>query len=283
LLLFLTIVNEGVVYVVESEVTTALGPVEYIQHHLTNLHIGHGFWTFHLDTFFFGVFTAGLLMWAAKHVGDNLNADEPTGIQNVLEVVLQFVDQQVKDAFVGYNPIIGPLALTVFVWIFLMNAMDLVPVDLLPAVAGWFGIHYLKVVPTTDLATTFGLSFSVFGLIVYYNIKFKGGMGYVKMYLFHPFAANNIIVKILLMPINIIMTSVEELAKPVSMGLRLFGNMFAGELIFMLIALLPFWSQWPAGGVWAIFHILVITLQAFIFMLLTIVYLSIAHQPLESH
>lgn len=266
-----------------AEAATSLGPVEYIQHHLTNLHIGQGFWTFHLDTFFFGVFTAGLLMWIAKKVGDNLNADEPTGIQNVLEVVLQFVDQQVKDAFVGYNPIIGPLALTVFVWIFLMNAMDLIPVDLLPAVAGWFGIHYLKVVPTTDLATTFGLSFSVFSLIVFYNIKFKGGMGYVKMYLFHPFAAHNVIVKILLMPVNIIMTTVEEFAKPVSMGLRLFGNMFAGELIFMLIALLPFWSQWPAGGVWAIFHILVITLQAFIFMLLTIVYLSIAHQPLESH
>jgi F-type H+-transporting ATPase subunit a len=118
---------------------------------------------------------------------------------------------------------------------------------------------------------------------VFYNIKIKGGMGYVKMFLFHPFSAHNILVKLLLMPVNIIMTTIEELAKPISMGLRLFGNMFAGELIFMLIALLPFWVQWMPGGVWAIFHILVISLQAFIFMLLTIVYLSIAHQTLEEH
>jgi len=189
----------------------------------------------------------------------------------------------VKDTFAGYNPIIGPLALTLFMWIFLMNAMDLFPVDLLPLMASWVGIHYLKVVPTTDLSATFGLSFSVFALIVYYNIKIKGPIGYVKMFLFHPFESHGIIPRLLLMPVNIIMTTIEEIAKPVSMGLRLFGNMFAGELIFLLIALLPWWIQWTLGGPWAIFHILVISLQAFIFMLLTIVYLSIAHQTHEAH
>jgi F-type H+-transporting ATPase subunit a len=169
------------------------------------------------------------------------------------------------------------------VWIFLMNAMDLFPVDLLPKAASYIGINSLKVVPTTDLATTFGLSFSVFFLIVYYNIKIKGGLGYLKLYLFHPFTANNILVKIILMPVNMTMTAIEELSKPVSMALRLFGNMFAGELIFLLIALLPWWIQWAPGGIWAIFHILVITLQAFIFMLLTIAYLSVAHQEPEHH
>lgn len=256
-------------------------PVEYIQHHLHNLSIGEGFWTFHLDTFFFALILAVLLGWIAKKVGDNLDPDNPKGLQNFLEVILEFVEKQVKDAFVGYNPLIGPLALTLFVWIFLMNTMDLIPVDLLPMVAGWMGIPYLKVVPTANLDTTLGLAGSVFALIVYFNIKMKGLVGFIKMYLFHPFPAQNIFIKILLIPINILMTTIEEVAKPVSMGLRLFGNMFAGELIFILIALLPWWIQWVPGGMWAVFHILVITLQAFIFMLLTIVYLSIAHQSLD--
>jgi len=252
--------------------------VEYVQHHLTNLNVGDGFWSVNLDTLFFSMGIAGFIMWIAKKVGDNLDPDKPTGAQNMLEIILEFVEQQVKDTFAGYNPLIGPLAFTVFVWIFLMNAMDLVPVDLLPWLATLIGIDYLKVVPTTDLSATFGMSFGIFFLIVYYNIKIKGPIGFVKMFLFHPFEANSIFAKILLMPVNILMTTIEEIAKPVSMGLRLFGNMFAGELIFLLIALLPFWIEWTLGGIWAIFHILVITLQAFIFMLLTIVYLSIAHQ-----
>jgi len=259
-------------------------PVMYIQHHLHNLSVGEGFWTINIDTLFFAVLLALVLMFVTKRVGDNIRDDSaPTGLQNLLEIVLEFVEQQVKDTFAGYNPIIGPLALTLFMWIFLMNAMDLFPVDLLPLMASWVGIPYLKVVPTTDLSATFGLSFSVFALIVYYNIKIKGPIGYVKMFLFHPFESHGIIPKLLLMPVNIIMTTIEEIAKPVSMGLRLFGNMFAGELIFLLIALLPWWIQWTLGGPWAIFHILVISLQAFIFMLLTIVYLSIAHQTHEAH
>jgi F-type H+-transporting ATPase subunit a len=268
--------------VVEShDAATGLGPVEYIQHHLHNLSIGEGFWTFHLDTFFFAAILAFLLGWVAKKVGDNLDPDNPKGLQNFLEIILEFVEQQVKDAFSGYNPLIGPLAFTLFTWIFLMNAMDLVPVDLLPWLTSLIGIPYLKVVPTANLDTPLALAGSVFVLIIFFNIKVKGGVGFVKMFLFHPFASNNIIAKILLIPVNIVMTIVEELAKPTSMGLRLFGNMFAGELIFILIALLPWWIQWVPGGMWAIFHVLIITLQAFIFMLLTIVYLSLAHQTMD--
>jgi F-type H+-transporting ATPase subunit a len=258
-----------------------LSPVQYIQHHLHNLSVGEGFWTFHIDTFFFAVVLAIFLGWIAKKVGDSLDPDKPTGVQNVLEIILEFVEQQVKDAFVGYNPLIGPLAFTLFVWILLMNAMDLIPVDLLPLMASWVGIPYLKVVPTANLDTPVALAGSIFVLIIFFNIKIKGLLGFIKMFLFHPFPASNIFVKILLMPVNILMTIIEELAKPVSMGLRLFGNMFAGELIFVLIALMPWWVQFVPGGMWAIFHVLIITLQAFIFMLLSIVYLSIAHQSLE--
>jgi len=267
--------------VIDPNAPATANPVGYIQHHLANLKVGEGFWTLNLDTLFFAILLAILIGWVAKRVGDNINPEAPTGMQNILEAVLEFVEQQVKDAFVGYNPLIGPLALTVFVWVFLMNAMDLIPVDLLPKLASYIGIDSLKVVPTTDLSATFGLSFSVFALIIYYNIKIKGFAGYVKMFLFHPFEAGNIIAKILLIPVNMRMSTNEKVGKPVSMGLRLFGNMFAGELIFLLIALLPFWIQWTLGGPWAIFHILVISLQSFIFMLLTIVYLSIAHQSHE--
>ena len=259
-------------------------PTNYISHHLENWVLpAHdtGFWTWHLDTLIFGWLCAGLIMFVAWRVGKNLDAENPRGLQNFLESFVEFVQTQVKDMFAGTNPLIGPLAFTVFAWIFLMNAMDLLPVDLLPKLLSYVGVDYLKVVPTTDLSTTFGLALSVFALIVYYNIKHKGLFGYLKIFLTHPFQANNIIAKIILMPANILMTTIEELSKPVSMSLRLFGNMFAGELIFMLIALLPWWVQFIPGGIWAIFHILVISLQAFIFMLLTIAYLSVAHQEAE--
>lgn len=262
-----------------AEPATA-NPTEYISHHLTNFSVGDGFWSLNLDTLLFGWVTAGFLAYIAYKVGTNIDPDKPGPLQNFLEILLEFVQTQVKDMFHGYNPLVGPLAFTLFCWIWLMNLMDLVPVDLLPKMASFVGIDYLKVVPTTDLSTTFGLSLSVFALVLFYSFKIKG-LGYLKQYLFHPFEANNVIVKILLMPLNILMTSIEELSKPVSMALRLFGNMFAGELIFLLIALLPAWAQFVPGGVWAIFHILVITLQAFIFMLLTIAYLSIAHQEAD--
>ncbi len=260
-----------------SESAHAPTAVEYIQHHLKNNAIGDGFWTINLDTMFYSWLTAGLLMYIAYVVGKNLTEDSPSSIQNVIEAVVEFVQQQIRDIFPGTNPVIGPLALTIFMWVFFMNTMDLVPVDLLPSIGSIVGIHAMKVVPTTDLSTTFALSLSVFALIIYYNIKVKGFVGYIKMFLFHPFGKY-------LIPVNIIMTAIEEVAKPISLGLRLFGNMFAGELIFLLIALLGGSSligllpQVVLGSVWAIFHILVISLQAFIFMLLTIVYLAMAHQ-----
>ncbi len=260
-----------------------LSSVEYIQHHLHNNSIGEGgFWTVNLDTLFFSWLLAGVIMLIAYQIGKNMQTDTPSGLQNVIEAVVEFVQQQIRDIFPGTNPLIGPLALTIFIWVFLMNAMDLIPVDLLPQAGHLVGIDYLKVVPTTDLSTTFALALSVFALIIFYNIKVKGLWGYIKMFLFHPFGKY-------LMPVNIIMTTIEEIAKPVSLGLRLFGNMFAGELIFLLIALLGGASlfglipQILLGTGWAIFHILVITLQAFIFMLLTIVYLAMAHQDIDEH
>lgn len=268
-------------------------PVEYIQHHLTNLCAGCDpethkptglvdFSAWNIDTLVFGWLMMGLVVLAAWRVGRNLTAGTPSGLQAFLELVVEFVDSQVKSVFTGRNPFIGPLAFTIFVWVFLMNAMDLVPVDLLPLLGQLVGIEYLKVVPTTDLGTTFGLALSVFALIIFYNVKVKGLVGYIKMFLTHPFGK-------WLFPVNIIMTTIEEVAKPVSLALRLFGNMFAGELLFMLIALLGLgaWTFLPLqvvlGTGWAIFHILVVTLQAFIFMLLTIVYLGMASADMDEH
>ena len=267
------------------------GTVEYIQHHLTNLCVGDcdpvthkaaGFWALHLDTVFFSVLLGAVIVLVSWRLGRSLQADTPSGFQNFVESILEFVGNQVKDTFPGHNPLIAPLALTIFLWVWLMNFMDLIPVDLLPLLGSFIGIDYLKVVPTTDLSTTMALSLTVFALIVYYNIKVKGAKGYLKMFLFHPFGKY-------LVPVNIVMTAIEELAKPLSLGLRLFGNMFAGELVFLLIALLggaatvglalcfivPLQVLLDLG--WLIFHVLIITLQAFIFMVLTIVYLGMAH------
>ncbi len=252
---------------------SADNPVAYITHHLTNLRVGEGFWSVNVDTLFFGWVLAGLLIYCGWRVGRKLDPDNPRGLQNVLEAILELVDDQVKSVFAVKNRLIGPLALTIFMWVFLMNAMDLVPLDLLPKIAEKIGIKYLKIVPTTDPQTTLGMAFTVFALMIFYNIKIKGPWGYTKQFLVHPFG-------IWLLPVNLVMTLVEEIAKPLSLGLRLFGNMFAGELVFVLIALLPWWIQWLPGGAWAIFHVLIITLQAFIFMMLTIMYLSMAH---ESH
>jgi F-type H+-transporting ATPase subunit a len=263
------------------------GTVEYIQHHLTNLCAGEGcetnsFWAWHLDTMFFSVLLGALIIFVSWRMGRNLTTGKPGGFQNFVEAILEFVQTQVKDTFPGHNPLIAPLALTIFLWVWLMNFMDLIPVDLLPFIAGFLGIHYLKVVPTTDLSTTFAMSLTVFALILFYNIKVKGPAGYLSTFLFHPFGK-------FLIPVNIVMTLIEELAKPLSLALRLFGNLFAGELVFLLIALIGgtlavgfaalFW--FPLQVVldlgWLIFHLLIITLQAFIFMVLTIVYLGMAH------
>ncbi len=254
-----------------SEVHEATGPTAYIVHHLTDLKVGEGFWTFNLDTLFFSVLLGLVFILFFKKAADSATSDVPGPLQNFVEMIVEFVDTQVKDSFHGRNELIAPLALTIFCWVFLMNAMDLLPVDLLPGIAALVGIPYLRVVPTTDLNETFAMSISVFFLIIYYSIKVKGPIGFAKEMLLTPFGP-------WMIPFNLLLKLVEELAKPISLGLRLFGNMYAGELIFILIALLPWWVQPALSFPWAVFHILIITLQAFIFMVLTIVYLSLAHE-----
>ncbi len=275
-----------------------LGTVEYIQHHLTNLcigdcdpitHKGMGFYALHLDTLFFSVLLGAIMVFFAWRLGRQVSVGAPGGLLNVVETLVEFVNQQISDVFAKKAPsLIGPLALTILIWVFLMNAMDLVPVDLLPEIGKLLGVDYLKVVPTTDLNATFALSLSVFALIIFYNIKIKGLIGYLKVFLFHPFGKFAI-------PVNIVMTLIEEIAKPLSLALRLFGNLFAGELVFLLIALIGgtlavgfaafFWFplQIVLDLAWLIFHLLVVTLQAFIFMVLTIVYLGMAHEEAEQH
>lgn len=247
-------------------------PVEYITHHLANLRVGEGWRAIHLDSLLIGWLLAGTLMVASFFVGRRLSFDRPRGVQNVLEAVLEFVDHQVRSIFPGRNPLIGPLALTVLLWVFVMNAMDMLPVDLLPWLLALFGVEHFKAVPTADPNTTLGLALTVFLLVQFYSVKVKG-LEYLLGFLRYPFG-------IWLAPVNLVMTLIEEISKPLSLGLRLFGNIFAGELVFLLIALLPWWIQWLPGGAWAVFHILVIVLQAFIFMMLTIMYLAMAH---ESH
>ncbi|UCH52990.1 MAG: F0F1 ATP synthase subunit A [Pseudomonadota bacterium] len=247
-------------------------PVEYITHHLANLRVGEGVMAVHLDTLIVSWVIATMLIVVSYYVGRRLSLAQPRGLQNVLESVLEFVDQQIRSIFPGRSHLIGPLALTVFLWVFFMNAMDLIPVDLLPWILSLFGVENFKGVPTADPNTTLGLALTVFLLVQFYNVKVKG-LEYLLDFLRYPFG-------IWLAPVNVVMMLIEEISKPLSLGLRLFGNMFAGELVFLLIALLPWWIQWLPGGGWAVFHILVITLQAFIFMMLTIMYLAMAH---ESH
>ena len=267
-----------------------LTPVEYLQHHLANLCAGDcdspaiiNFGAWHLDSIFFSYLLAAVIIILAARIGARVTSGTPGGLQNAVEAVVEFINKQIAESFTVHNPLIGPLALTVFVWVFLMNCMDLIPVDLLPELAKLIGVEYLKVVPTTDISITLGMALGVFLLTIYYNIKVKGLGGYVKTFLFHPFGK-------FLVPFNVIMTAIEEVAKPLSLGLRLFGNLFAGELVFLLIALIGgtlgvglaalFWIplQVVLDMAWLAFHLLVVTLQAFIFMVLTIVYLGMAHE-----
>ncbi len=262
---------------------TATGSVEYLQHHLHNLRWGSGFWSLDLDTLAIGWTLAALLIVVSWRMGLTLSIERPSRLQNAFEMVIEFINRRVAELFPGRNPLIGPLALTLFLWVLLMNAMDLFPVDLVPALAATAGAPYWRAVPTTDLGTTFGLALCVFALVTYYNAKVKGAAGLARMFLLHPFGP-------WLAPINLVMTLIEEIAKPISLALRLFGNMFAGELIFLLITLLAvggFGVLWllalVLGTGWAIFHVLVVALQAFIFTLLTVVYLGMAHADFEHH
>lgn len=290
---------------------------EYIQHHLTNWTYGKlpagsycdgtrvqettgwttahcreeiaamGFNAIHLDSMIWsiglGLVFTGLFWWVAKknHTG------VPTGIINFIEMLVEFIDKIVRDSFHHKNALIAPMALTIFMWIFLMNLMDLVPVDWIPSLAMWLvgDTHfYFKVVPTTDPNITLAMGFSVFFLMVGFSIVKKGFMGFVKELTLHPFHSGKWYIDILLIPINFALESVALIAKPISLSLRLFGNLYAAEMIFILIAAIYSAGLMLGllGGVlqlgWSIYHILVIPLQAFIFMVLTVVYMAMAHQ-----
>ena len=252
-----------------------LTPQEYISHHLQNLQVGSGFWTFNIDSLIVSVVLGCAFLWIFYRVGQKATSGVPGKLQCFIEMLVEFVDASVKDIFHGKSALLAPLALTVFVWIFLMNLMDLIPVDFLPHTATLLGIPYLRVVTNADVKNTMSIALVVFVLIIFYSYKIKGIGGFAKELGLQPFNHWAFI------PVNLVLETVTLLSKPVSLGLRLFGNMYAGELIFILIAgLLPWWSQWLLSVPWAIFHILVIVLQAFIFMTLTIVYLS---QASEEH
>jgi F-type H+-transporting ATPase subunit a len=277
----------------------------YIQHHLSNLTYGQhpvngwsfahnaqeaqemGFWAFHVDTLAVSVILGFLFILLFRAGAKRATSGQPGALQNFVEVMVEFVDGSVKDTFHGRNALIAPLALTIFVWVFLMNLMDLVPVDWLPMAAAKIAGNdhlFFRVVPTTDPNATLGLALSVFALILYYSIKVKGLGGFLGELTLHPFSSKNVLVQIILIPVNFLLEFVTLVAKPISLALRLFGNLYAGELIFILIAImfggglllgaLGIALQWA----WAVFHILIIVLQAFIFMMLTIVYLSMAHE-----
>lgn len=267
----------------------ANSPAEYIRHHLQNLTYGQhpdghwglahtaaeakemGFMAIHIDTMCWSIGTAVLFLWVFRKVAKNFSIDKPGHVQSCVEFMIEMVNNSIKSTFHGNNPLVAPLALTVFCWVFMMNLMDLIPVDVVPYPFELIGVHNMKIVPTTDVNTTFGMSLSVFAMMIYYSIKVKGPYGFFAELAYHPFGKK-------LFLVNLPLETISLFAKPLSLSLRLFGNMFAGELIFILIAaLLPFWIQWLLSVPWAIFHILVITLQAYIFMMLTIVYLDMAH------
>lgn len=291
----------------EGHEVAAQTATEYMQHHLQNMVVGKlpagyhrydgttleqaswtmahspkeaidmGFWAVNADTLGWSLFLGALFLFFFYRTAKKATAGVPSGFQNVVELMVEFADTTVSETFHGRtHPVIAPLALTIFIWILLMNTMDLVPVDILPLLAQWISGDphlYFKVVPTTDPNITFGFSISVFILIIYYSIKIKGVGGFVGELTLHPFGKYMI-------PFNLLLEGVSLLARPVSLALRLFGNLYAGELLFLLVAMLGYW-QLPAHFIWAVFHLLVIPLQAFIFMMLTIVYLGLAHE--ESH
>lgn len=273
-----------------TEVTTQ----EYIKHHLTNLTYGRfedgtwgfahgaediaemGFWAIHVDTMFWSISLGLVFLVLFTFAARRATAGVPGGLQNMCEMLVEFVEDNIQQVFGNRpNPIIGPLSLTILVWVFLMNLMDLVPVDWIPYASTMVGIEYMKVVSTTDPNATLAMSFGVFLLVLYYNLKIKGPVKFVGGLVTHPIPHWS------MYWFNFILEIVDMIAKPLSHGLRLFGNLYAGEMIFILIALLPFYAQWMLSLPWAIFHILIIALQAFVFMLLTIVYLTQAHDAGE--
>ena len=275
----------------------------HIQHHLTNAKMCStengiafnkacseaGFWTWHIDTLAWSIGLGILFLMIFRSAAKKADTGVPGKFQCFIEMLVEYVSDNVRDTFHGKSKLIAPLALTIFVWVFLMNLMDLIPVDFLPAFAGWvgetgFGVDshdvYMKIVPTTDINMTAALALGVFLLMIGYGIRMKGIGGFIKELTLHPFSSSNMAVQILLIPFNLLLETIALVAKPFSLALRLFGNLYAGELIFILIGAVGL-MQLPLHFVWAAFHILVIVLQAFVFMMLTIVYLSMASS--ESH
>ena len=275
---------------------------EYIKHHLQNLTYGHlpdgswgiahsaeeakamGFWALNLDTFFMSLLLGAAFMFMFRSVAKSITNGTPGALQNFCEWALEFVDNSVRGSFSGKNNMVGPLALTIFFWVFTMNLMDLLPIDYVPLLMSAFGVPYFKIVPSTDPNATFGMAIGVFVLVLYYSVKMKGLGGFVGELTLQPFGKWG-------MPVNLLLEGVNLIAKPISLALRLFGNMYAGEMIFILIALMGgAWAGMSLGSAtlygsqillslgWAIFHILIVTLQAFIFMTLTVVYMDMAHQ-----
>ncbi|GGD71737.1 F0F1 ATP synthase subunit A [Lacimicrobium alkaliphilum] len=270
----------------------------HIQHHLTNAKVctteagvsfnkacsEAGFWTWHIDTLAWSVGLGILFLWLFRSTAKKSTTGVPGKLQCFVEMLVEFVADNVKDTYHGRSRLIAPLALTIFVWVFLMNLMDLVPVDFLPAFAGFvgetaFGMDshdvYMKIVPTTDINMTAALALGVFILMIGYSIRIKGVLGFVKELTLHPFSTSNLPLQIVLIPFNLLLELIALVAKPFSLALRLFGNLYAGEMIFILIGAIGL-MQLPLHFTWAVFHILVIVLQAFVFMMLTIVYLSMA-------
>lgn len=267
---------------------------EYIQHHLTNLTYGRfsdghwgfahgaedlaemGFYAINVDTMFWSISLGFVFLFIFMAAARSATVGVPGHLQNLCEVAVEFVEDNVTQVFgTRPNPIIGPLSLTILVWVFLMNLMDLIPVDFIPYAAQLAGVPYFKVVATTDPNATLGMSIGVFVLVLYYNFKIKGPIKFAAGLVTHPIPHWS------MYWFNFILEIVDMIAKPLSHGLRLFGNLYAGEMIFILIALLPFYAQWMLALPWAIFHILIIVLQAFVFMILTIVYLAQAHDTGE--
>lgn len=267
-----------------------VAPAEYIQHHLQNLTFGlhpengwsfahnaqqasdMGFWAIHLDTMGWSIAMGFLFIWLFRKVGNAATTGVPGMMQNIVEMTFEFIENLTRSTFHNVNPIIGPLALTLFVWILMMNTLKIIPVDYFPGVFSALGVSHMKIVPTTDLNATFGMALGVFILVLYYNFKVKGAAGFARELSLKPFNHWALI------PFNLLLEIVALLVQPFSLAMRLFGNMFAGEVIFILIALLPFWAIWLLDVPWAIFHILIVTLQAFIFTVLSVVYLNAAHE-----
>ena len=277
-------------------------PVEYIKHHLQNLTYGKlpeayeradgtvveeatwtfartaaeasdmGFMAFHVDTLGWSIAMGILFLGVFRFVASRATTGVPGGLQNAVEMTVEFIEGMVRDGFHARNTLIAPLALTMFVWILLMSSLKLIPVDYIPTIAKAMGLEYFKIVPTADPNGTFGISIGVFLLVLFYSFKVKGAGGFLKELSFTPFNHWSLI------PFNLVLELLVLFVKPVSLALRLFGNMYAGEVVFILIALLPFWVQWTLNVPWAIFHILVILLQAFIFTTLAVVYLGMAHE-----